>query len=39
MADNNYGAASVVGVFLLVLTIGVALIARALGLKLGVGGR
>ena len=39
MADNNYGAASVVGVFLLVLTIGVALVARALGLKLGVGGQ
>jgi iron(III) transport system permease protein len=38
MADNNYGAASVVGVFLLLLTIGVALIARTLGLKLGVGG-
>jgi iron(III) transport system permease protein len=39
MADNNYGAASVVGVFLLVLTVGVALVARTLGLKLGVGGR
>jgi iron(III) transport system permease protein len=37
MADNNYGAASVVGVFLLLLTIGVALVARTLGLKLGVG--
>jgi ABC-type Fe3+ transport system permease subunit len=39
MADNNYGAASVVGVFLLVLTVGVALVARTLGLRLGVGGR
>jgi iron(III) transport system permease protein len=38
MADNNYGAASVVGVFLLLLTIGVALVARTLGLKLGVNG-
>lgn len=40
MADNNYGAASVVGVFLLLLTVGVALIARVFGLRLGAtGGR
>jgi iron(III) transport system permease protein len=35
MADNNYEAASVVGVFILLLTVGVALVARALGLRMG----
>jgi iron(III) transport system permease protein len=39
MADNNYGAASVVGVFLLLLTVGVALIARFFGLRVGLGPR
>jgi iron(III) transport system permease protein len=35
MADNNYEAASVVGVFILLLTVGVAFVARFLGLRLG----
>jgi iron(III) transport system permease protein len=35
MADNNYEAASVVGVFILALTVGIALAARAFGLRLG----
>jgi iron(III) transport system permease protein len=35
MADNNMEAASVVGVFILLMTIGVALLARLFGLRLG----
>ena len=38
MAENQYGAASVVGVFLLLLTVGVAIVARAFGLRFGAGG-
>ncbi|MDF2682177.1 MAG: ABC-type Fe3+ transport system permease component [Brevibacillus sp.] len=37
MGDGSYEAASVVGVIILFLTIGVALVARIFGLKLGVG--
>ena len=33
LATNEYGAASVVGVILLLLTVGVALAARFLGLR------
>src|SRR5579884_336656 len=39
LADNQFEAASVVGVFLLVLTVGVALAARVLGLRLGIAAR
>jgi iron(III) transport system permease protein len=39
MADNNMEAASVVGVFILALTIGVALVARFFGLRLGAASR
>jgi iron(III) transport system permease protein len=35
MSDNNMEAASVVGVFILLMTIGVALLARVFGLRLG----
>lgn len=35
MSDNNYEAASVAGVFILALTVGVALVARFFGLRLG----
>jgi iron(III) transport system permease protein len=38
LSDNDFGAASVVGVFILLLTVGVALVARVLGLRLGVAG-
>jgi iron(III) transport system permease protein len=34
LTDNNFEAASVIGVFILVLTIGVAAVARLLGLRL-----
>ncbi len=37
MSDNNFEAASVVGVFILLLTVGVAFVARFLGLRLGPG--
>lgn len=33
MADNNYEVASVVGLFILMLTVGVAILARALGYR------
>jgi len=35
LTDNNFEAASVIGVFILVLTVGVAIVARLLGLRLG----
>jgi iron(III) transport system permease protein len=35
LTDNNFEAASVIGVFILVLTVGVAVVARLLGLRLG----
>lgn len=35
LTDNNFEAASVIGVFILLLTVGVAAIARLLGLRLG----
>jgi iron(III) transport system permease protein len=35
LTDNNFEAASVIGVFILVLTVGVAAVARLLGLRLG----
>jgi iron(III) transport system permease protein len=35
LSDNNFEAASVIGVFILLLTVGVAMIARVLGLRLG----
>ncbi|HEY1297434.1 MAG TPA: iron ABC transporter permease [Chloroflexota bacterium] len=35
LTDNNFEAASVIGVFILVLTVGVAAVARVLGLRLG----
>jgi iron(III) transport system permease protein len=38
LSDNDFGAASVVGVFILLLTVGVALVARVLGLRLGLSG-
>jgi iron(III) transport system permease protein len=38
MADNNFEAASVIGVFILLLTVGVAVGARLCGLRLGLGG-
>jgi iron(III) transport system permease protein len=37
MADNNFEAATVVGVFILLLTVGVAAVARLFGLRLGTG--
>jgi iron(III) transport system permease protein len=35
LSDNNFEAASVIGVFILLMTVGVAVIARLLGLRLG----
>jgi iron(III) transport system permease protein len=35
LSDNNFEAASVIGVFILLMTVGVAIIARFLGLRLG----
>jgi iron(III) transport system permease protein len=35
LTDNNFEAASVIGVFILLMTVGVAVVARLLGLKLG----
>lgn len=35
LTDNNFEAASVIGVFILVMTVGVAIVARLLGLRLG----
>jgi iron(III) transport system permease protein len=35
LTDNNFEAASVIGVFILLLTVGVAVVARLLGLRLG----
>jgi iron(III) transport system permease protein len=35
LTDNNFEAASVIGVFILLLTVGVAILARLLGLRLG----
>jgi iron(III) transport system permease protein len=35
LTDNNFEAASVIGVFILVMTVGVAAVARLLGLRLG----
>jgi iron(III) transport system permease protein len=37
LSDNNFEAASVIGVFILVMTVGVAVVARILGLRLGPG--
>jgi iron(III) transport system permease protein len=37
LSDNNFEAASVIGVFILVMTVGVAVAARILGLRLGPG--
>jgi iron(III) transport system permease protein len=38
MADGDFGEAAVIGVFLVVLITGVAVIARIFGLKVGLGG-
>ncbi|MBV9327397.1 MAG: iron ABC transporter permease [Chloroflexi bacterium] len=38
LTDNNFEAASVIGVFILLLTVGVAGVARLLGLRFGPGG-
>lgn len=35
LTDNNFEAASVIGVFILLMTVGVAAVARLLGLRLG----
>jgi iron(III) transport system permease protein len=35
LSDNNFEAASVIGVFILLMTVGVAVVARILGLRLG----
>ena len=35
LSDNNFEAASVIGVFILLMTIGVAIVARVAGLRLG----
>lgn len=35
LSDNNFEAASVIGVFILLMTVGVAIVARILGLRLG----
>ncbi|HEX8967338.1 MAG TPA: iron ABC transporter permease [Chloroflexota bacterium] len=35
LTDNNFEAASVIGVFILIMTVGVAAVARLLGLRLG----
>ncbi|GAC1313290.1 MAG: iron ABC transporter permease [Chloroflexota bacterium] len=35
LTDNNFEAASVIGVFILLMTVGVAIVARVLGLRLG----
>jgi iron(III) transport system permease protein len=35
LSDNNFEAASVIGVFILLMTFGVAVVARILGLRLG----
>jgi iron(III) transport system permease protein len=37
LSDNNFEAASVIGVFILLMTVGVAGVARVLGLRLGPG--
>jgi iron(III) transport system permease protein len=37
LTDNNFEAASVIGVFILLLTVGVAVVARLFGLRLGPG--
>jgi iron(III) transport system permease protein len=39
MADGDFGAAAVIGVFLVVMITGVALVARIFGLNVGLGGR
>lgn len=39
MADGDFGGAAVMGVFLVVMITGVALVARVFGLKAGLGGR
>jgi hypothetical protein len=36
MVDGQYEAAAVVGVIVVILTTGVAIMARALGLRLGI---
>ena len=38
MADGDFGEAAVIGVFLVVLITGVALVGRVFGLKVGLGG-
>jgi iron(III) transport system permease protein len=38
LSHNDFEAASVIGVFILLMTVGVALLARLLGLKIGLGG-
>lgn len=35
LSDNNFESASVIGVFILLLTVGVAIVARIFGLRLG----
>ncbi|HEV7665720.1 MAG TPA: iron ABC transporter permease [Chloroflexota bacterium] len=35
LSDNNFEAASVIGVFILLMTVGVAIVARIFGLRLG----
>jgi iron(III) transport system permease protein len=35
LSDNNFEAASVIGVFILLMTVGVAVVARVLGLHIG----
>jgi iron(III) transport system permease protein len=35
LSDNNFEAASVIGVFILLMTVGVAVVARIFGLRLG----
>jgi hypothetical protein len=37
LSDNNFEAASVIGVFILLMTVGVAGVARVLGLRLAPG--
>jgi iron(III) transport system permease protein len=37
LSDNNFEAASVIGVFILLMTVGVACVARIFGLRLGPG--
>ena len=38
LSHNDFEAASVIGVFILVMTVGVAIVARFLGLRVGLSG-